>query len=233
MATRRWAVLAAAPIALAGISLSSGAHAASSAGAPVPTQDLLCGMWTTGSDQFSGTSDVDHPSGSSAMGKIYQYHGQTCEQAQSNNESSIGTFTWSISDSNVHAAEAGSSPQAEFGTEHGIANLSTDNNIAAGFNGHITNFDLSSNDNDGDSCTASDGNNRTVYYASGQRDAQNNCSPAGPGNFNTHGGASTGGHFNGKYGTTVYQWGDMTSMSNCKNGSMNYCFEGVIQGFTN
>lgn len=233
MTTRRWALLAATPLALASLAAGTAAvRAGSSAGAPVATQDLLCGQWATGSDQFSGTSDIDHPSGSSSMGKVYTYHGQTCEQA-AKSDSSIGTYTWTISHSNVHAAESGSSPQAEFGTEHGLAALSTDSNQAAGFNGRITNFDLSMNDSDGDACAASDGNNRTVYYASGQRDTANNCSPAGPGNFNTHGGASTGAHFNGKYGSTVYQWGDMTSMSPCQTGSQNYCFEGVIVGFTN
>jgi hypothetical protein len=233
MTTRRWALLAATPVALAGLTVGTAAvRAGSSAGAPVPTQVLLCGMWTTGSDQFSGTSDVDHPSGSSAMGKIYQYHGQTCEQA-AKNDASTGTFTWSISHSYVHAAEAGSAPQAEFGTEHGIATLTTDHSQAAGFNGRITNFDLSSNDNDGDPCVATDGNNRSIFYASGHEDAAENCSPSGPGNFNTHGGASTGDHFNGKYGTTVYQWGDMTSQSPCQQGSTNHCFEGVIVGFTN
>jgi hypothetical protein len=236
MITRRWALLAATPCALAGLTVGTGAvGAATAAGQPVPTQVLLCGTWSTGSDRFGGTSDVDHPSGSSAAGQVYQYHGQNCEQAQQNNESSIGTFSWSISHSNVHAAESGSSPQAEFGTEHGIATLSTDNSQAAGFNGRITNFDLSTNDNDGDPCN-SQGSNRLVYYASGNQDTSGSCSPAGPGNFNTHGGASTGDHFRGNYGTTVYQDNDMSNTSSSCNAalmSQNLCFEGVINGQTN
>jgi len=129
----------------------------------------------------------------------------------------------------------GHGTQAEFGTEHGIATLSTDQSQAAGFNGRVTNFDLSINDNDGDPCTAQ-GFNRSVYYASGNQDTANNCSPGAPGNFNTHGGASTGAHFRGIYGTTVYQDEDTNNVqSQCNQslGSANMCFEGVINGFTN
>jgi hypothetical protein len=237
MTTRRWALLAATPLAAAGFSIGTGgAHATSSAGPPVPTQVLLCGTWSTGSDQFSGTSDIDHPSGSSATGKVYPYHGQNCEAEDGTQpaDSSTGTFTWTISHSNVHDAEAGTGPQAEFGTEHGIASLSTDNQQAAGFNGQIKNFDLSSVDNDGDACN-SQGSNRSVYYASGNQDTSGSCSPAGPGNFNTHGGASTGTHFRGNYGTAVYQDTDTSDTdSSCNsNTSATLCFEGVINGFTN
>jgi hypothetical protein len=233
MTTRRWAMLAAVPLALAGLTMTLGGIRAATAGTPVPTRDLLCGTWMTGSDRFS-SSNIDHPSGSSAMGKVYAYHGQTCEQEENQNDS-IGTFTWTINHSNVHVQEAGSAPQAERGTEHGIAMLSTDNSQTAGFNGHITNFDLSISDKDGDACT-DQGSNRSVFYASGNQDGSGNCSPAGPGNFNTHGGASTGNHFRGNYGTTVYQDEDMSNMMspcNGSTGSTTLCFEGVIIGQTN
>lgn len=235
MTSRRWALLAATPMALAGLAVTvGGTHAQSSAGQPVPTRVLLCGTFTPGTDNFSGASDIDHQNGASSAGNVYAYHGQNCEQEEGQNDS-IGTFTWSITRSNVHAAEAGTAPQAEFGTEHGIATLSTDQNQAAGFNGRVTNFDLSMNDNDGDPCSAQ-GSSRSVYYASGAMDSANNCSPGGPGNFNTHGGASTGAHFRGNYGTTVYQDEDMNNVqSQCNQslGSTNMCFEGVIIGFTN
>ena len=237
MVIRRWSVLAALPVAVAGLTLGlTGSHAAT-AGTPVPVQVLLCGTWATGADQFSGTSDIDHPSGSSSTGKIYPYHGQTCESEDGPTpaDSSTGTYTWTIRHSNVHAVETGSGPQAEFGTEHGTAALSTTQE-AAGLNGQIKNFDLSTNDSDGDSCTASDGSSRSIFYSSGAQDTQNSCSPGGPGNFNTHGGASTGQHFRGNYGSTVYQDTDMTDTdSQCNSGlaSTTKCFEGVINGFVN
>ncbi len=239
MTTRRWALLAATPLAVAGLTVGSGAGAQSAAGKPVPTNVLLCGQFTPGTDNFSGASSIDHQDGATSSGNVYQYHHQTCEQEESTNpnaDSPIGTYTWTVGHSNVHAAEAGSSPQAEFGTEHGIATLSIDGGQAAGFNGRVTNFDLSMNDNDGDPCSASDGSGRSIYYASGNQDTANNCSPGGPGNFNTHGGASTGQHFRGNYGTTVYQDTDSSNTgSNCNSAlaESTMCFEGVINGQTN
>jgi hypothetical protein len=235
MITRRWALFAATPAALAGLSLgTSGVGAGSSAGPRQPTQVLLCGTFMNGSDRAAGSSSIVHPSGSSSMGKIYQFHGQNCEQEENQNDS-IGTYSWTVTVSTVHAEESGTQPQAEFGTEHGAAMLSTDGNQTAGFQGRITNFDLSMNDSDGDPCNAQ-GSNRSIFYASGNRDADNNCSPGGPGNFNTHGGAQDGDHFVAKYGSTVYQDEDMSntaSMCNASLGSSAMCFEAVIQGFTN
>ena len=234
MTSRRWTLLATAPLALAGLSLTIGSsHAQSSAGQPVPTRVLFCGLFTPGSDNVSGASDIDHQNGAHSSGKVYAYHGQNCESEEG--QDGIGTFTWTVTRSNVHAQESGTGPQAEFGTEHGIAALSTDTDQAAGFNGRVTNFDLSINDSDGDACQ-SQGSNRSIYYASGAMDAGNNCSPGGPGNFNTHGGASTGDHFRGNYGTTVYQDEDATNVqSQCNHAlhSTMMCFEGVILGFTN
>lgn len=177
-----------------------------------PTQILLCGTFMPGTDRFT-SSNIDHPSMSSAMGNEYPYSGgtQTCEN---NNASSSGMFTWSISHSNVNTT-------TEKGTEHGIAMLSTDANKNAGFNGHITDYDFGS--------TADVCGNRDIYYASGHQ-FDSSCSPSGPGNFNTHGGAATGDHFNGKYETIVYQ--DDNNM-NCHSGSGMYCFEGIIEGSTN
>jgi len=236
MSTRRWALLAATPLTVAGFTLGTGGtHAQTAAGQPTPAQVLLCGQFTPGTDNFSGSSTIDHQTGASSSGNIYQYHGQTCEQEENQNDS-IGNFTWTVTRSNVHAEEAGTSPQAERGTEHVAVALSIDGGQAAGANGRVGNFDLSINDNDGDACTASDGSNRSIYYASGSQDTQNNCSPGGPGNFNTHGGASTGNHFRGIYGTTVYQDTDATNTgSNCNSAlfESTMCFEGVINGFVN
>lgn len=201
---------------LATSSASAGTTAkASAAGPPAPTSILLCGNFTPGTDRFSGSSDIDHPSGSSAMGMEYQYTGQNCE---TNNGSSIGTFTWTISHSNVNVV-------TELGTEHGIANLSTpDGSFPAGFNGRITNFDFGSAP---DPC-----GNRQIYYASGHQFDPTTCSPSAPGNFNTHGGAATDNHFNGKYGTVVYQLNNNPT-SSCAASGPNYCFQAIIVGQTN
>src|SRR5437588_8217855 len=96
-------------------------------------------MWMTGMDRFSGLSAIDHPSGSSAAGKVYPYTGQNCDNPGKN---SSGTFTWSISHSSVNTV-------SERGTEHGVAMLTNDANKTAGFNGRITNFDFNSSP---DSC---------------------------------------------------------------------------------
>jgi hypothetical protein len=211
------------------LSIGTGAsHADSSAGPPTPTSYLLCGMFTPGAESaFSGNSNVDHPSGASSMGNTYAYTGQNCESEQG--KSGSGTYTWTVTHSNVHVNEPAG--QSEEGTEHGQYALSADHNRAGGFNGHITNFDLSSADNTGDPC----GSSRTIYYASGHQFDSQTCSPSGPGNINTHGGAATGDHFNGKYGTIAYQYDQSGPMNNspCKQGSSNYCFEAILVGQTN
>jgi hypothetical protein len=223
MRRRRWALMAATPAALAGLTIATtGVFAGSSAGKPVAQNELLCGLFTPAADNFSGASNIDHPDGASSAGMSYPYAGQNCE----NPGSSDGNYTWTITHSNVHT---GGGPQDERGTEHVQFALDVNGDHAAGAQGHVTNFDLSSADNVGDPCAP-----RTVYYASGHAyDATGTCSPGSVGNFNTHGGAATGDHFRGNYGTVVYQWGDATSNSPCKNGSPNYCFEGILQGQTN
>jgi hypothetical protein len=215
--------MAASPAALAGLLVATtGAFGASSAGKPVAEQELLCGLFVPAGDNFSGASDIDHPDGSSSAGMTYTYTGQNCESPGS----STGNYQWTVTHSNVHT---GAGPQNERGTEHVQFSMDVNGGQQAGAQGHITNFDLSTADNVGDPC-----GDRTVFYASGHAyDAAGSCSPSSVGNFNTHGGAATGDHFRGNYGTVVYQWGDNTSNSPCKNGSTNYCFEAILEGQTN
>jgi hypothetical protein len=191
-----------------------------------PTNDLLCGLWTQGSDQISGQSSIDHPSGASAMGQQYAYTGQNCESEYNGIggfSTGSGMFTWTVSHSNVNTS-------TERGTEHGLFALSADANKNAGFTGHITNYDFGTPITTvaPDTCS-----NREIYYTSGHAyDASGSCSPSGPGNFNTHGGAATGNHYRGNYGTVVYQ--DQNNMqSPCQAGTSNYCFEATLQGQTN
>jgi hypothetical protein len=215
--------MAATPAALAGLAIATTA-AFGAAGQPVAQQELLCGTIMPAADNFSGASDIDHPDGSTSTGKTYPYANQDCE----NPGSSDGNYQWTITHSNVHAQEAGTSPQAERGTEH--VQFALTNGQQAGAQGRITNFDLSANDNTGDPC----GSNRVVYYASGhQYDEAGSCSPSSVGNFNTHGGAATGEHFRGNYGTVIYQRNDNNTDNPCKTGSMNYCFEAILVGQTN
>src|SRR5947209_19589150 len=76
---------------------ANGAGAA--AGPPAPTAILLCGNFMPGSDRFSGASNIDHPSGSTATGTEYPYTGQNCETE--NGKGGTGMFSWTISHSNV------------------------------------------------------------------------------------------------------------------------------------
>jgi hypothetical protein len=222
MRRRRWALMAATPAALAGLTIATTGVFAGTAGQPVAQKELLCGMFTPAADNFSGASNIDHPDGASSAGKTYPYSGQNCEASQ---PSSDGNYTWTITHSNVHT---GGGAQDERGTEHVQFSMTENGGQAAGAQGHVTNFDLSSADTAGDTCS-----NRTVYYASGHAyDAAGTCSPGSVGNFNTHGGAATGNHFRGNYGTVVYQYGDQTN-SPCPTNSTSYCFEGILQGQTN
>jgi len=223
---RRWALMAATPAALAGLAIATtGAFAGSSAGKPVANQYLLCGLYMPGNvDNFAGSSSEDHPDGSSSTGMTYAYTGQNCESE--NGQSGTGNYTWTITHSNVQTNSG--NPNFERGTEHVQFTMDLTGNRASGAQGHITNYDLSSADNVGDAC-----GNRTIFAASGHAYDPQTCSPSSVGNFNTHGGAETGDHFRGNYGTIVYQWGDSTSQSPCQQGSMNYCFEAILEGQTN
>lgn len=221
---RRWALMAATPAALAGLAIATtGASAGSTAGKPTPNSYLLCGMFVPGnSDNYAGSSTEDHPDGSSTGGTVYPYApGTNCDN---NNASSLGAYTWTIAHSNVQTNPA--NPNYERGTEHVQFTMDVTGNRASGAQGHITNFDFNSGET-GDPCTG----NRTIYYASGHQYDPATCSPSSVGNFNTHGGAETGDHFRGTYGTVVYQWND--NNSNCKPGSGVYCFEAILVGQTN
>lgn len=199
--------------------MSPSAGAGTNAGAPTATNVLLCGMYTAPTDHFSGKSSIDHPTGGGAMGYEYQYaNGDRCTDSDYSGAGSMGMFSWTSEHTNVNTT-------TERGTEHGLAMLSSDMNKNAGFNGRVTNYDF---DDTPDQCSE-----RDIYYASGHSyDATGACSPSGPGNFNTHGGAASGDHFRGMYGTVVYQ-DTNDSMSPCQTGSPSYCFEAILKGQTN
>jgi hypothetical protein len=210
---------------LAALSTSSASSSsASSAGKPVPTDALFCGLWAQGSDRIAGNSNIDHPSGAEAMGQVYDYTGQTCEDEYNSGNFQNGSdmFTWTISHSNVNT-------KTERGTEHGLFTLDSSSPLAAGFNGQVTNYDFTTPITPGE--TPDSNGNRQISYASGHA-YDPSGSGSGAGNFNTHGGAATGEHFRGKYGTIVYQ--DQNNQNSpCQSGSQNYCFEGILQGQTN
>ena len=213
----RWQRLAPVAAATAAVLIALPASAGSSAGQPVKDNSILCGMATKPTDTTSGSSSIDHPTGLSSQGKEYQYNGGNCE---ANNGNSTGNYTWTLSHSNVNLTN-------ERGTEHGLAaqtHLAQSGQVPVGFDGQVTNYDFNEA---GDPC-----GNRTIYYASGHQFDSGTCSASGPGNFNTHGGAATGNHYRGQYGTVIYQYGNMTN-SPCPTGSSNYCFEAILEGQTN
>jgi len=157
-----------------------------------------------------GASDQSHPAPSMFSG-TEQDPAKDC----TSDNSSAGSDTWTIDHSNVNVV-------TERGTEHGI--LQRGNSAPpAGFNGHITDYDRPTAD-----CN-SDG--RSVNYQSGK---DTFCAPSyGPvGNFNTHGGAATGTHYRGNYGTIIFQQDSNTS-HNCDVGSQNYCIQVDLTGQTN
>jgi hypothetical protein len=198
-------------------SSSGKASGAKMSGRPVATNVLLCGTWMQGDDRISGNSAIDHPSGAEAMGRQYDYSGQSCEDEQGN--SGTGMFTWTVGHSTVNV-------NRDRGTEHGAFTLDTTGNRKAGFNGHVTDYGFGTPISAADPKACGD---RQVYYTSGQAYG-NGCSPSGPGNFNTQGGAQLDQHFRGKYGTVVYQDDNNNS---CKTGSQSYCFEAILAGQTN
>lgn len=165
-----------------------------------------------GQDVQEGQSDQDHPT-SSSFSATEQTAGTRC----TNDNSSAGSDNWTIGHSNVNVV-------TERGTEHGI--WQRPSAPPAGFNGHITDYDHQAG---GDPCVDSAG--RTVYYQSG---AETDCPPSyGPvGNFNTHGGAATGQHFRGHYGTIIFQQNSNTSHT-CDVGSQTYCIQVDLVGQTN
>lgn len=188
-----------------------GAFADSAAGQPVDSSTTLCGVGTLGQDVQEGQSNQSHPTSSSFSANEETY-GTQC----TNDNSSAGDDTWTIGHSNVDVV-------TERGTEHGI--WQRPSAPPAGFNGHITDYDRQS----GDACVDQAG--RTVYYQSGK---ETDCAPSfGPvGNFNTHGGAATGQHFRGHYGTIIFQQNSNTSHM-CDVGSQTYCIQVDLFGQTN
>lgn len=192
-----------------------GAYASTAAGQPVDSSVTLCGTGTMGQDVQEGASSQDHPASSSFMANE-----ETAGTQCNSDNSTAGSDNWTIAHSNV-------SLDTERGTEHGI--LQRANGAPpAGFNGHITDYDHQSG---GDPCQDAAG--RTVYYQSG---TQTDCTPSfGPvGNFNTHGGAATGTHFRGNYGTIIFQQNSQNPANhNCDVGSQNYCIQVDLVGQTN
>lgn len=201
----------AAPAVMVGLALATfGVHATTSAGKPVSRSLTLCGVGSVGAAQPEGASNQDHPS-ASTFTATQQPYGTTCTSSNS----SAGSDTWKILHSNVDTV-------TERGTEHGTLLLAA-STAAAGFDGHITDFDLPQ----GDPCS-SDG--RDVYYQSGTETA---CPPSsGPvGNVDTHGGASTGQHFWGTYGTLIFQ--ENSNNSPCPVGGATYCIQVDLSGQSN
>ena len=198
--------------------------AVGASGPPTSLKVLLCGT-TSGfsGDRVSGQSSIDHPSGLSATGDEFAYTGQNCRDEAGN--SSSNRFSWTIRQDNVNLV-------TERGNEHADAattTLAQTGSFANGFDGHVYEYDLPN----GDFATCQDSSH--VYYASGHA-FDSACSVgSGPGNFNTEGGASTGNHYNGKYGTLIYRWGNgITDQSQCPtNQSTTYCFEAIIIGQIN
>lgn len=188
-------------------------------GPPTSVQVLLCGT-TTGFAAYptSGNSSIDHPTGLQASGSEYAYTNQNCQ----NHGSSNGTFTWTIARDNVNTV-------SEHGTEHADAAmtmLSQTTGFPSGFDGGVYEFDLPS----GDATTCS--GNRSVFYASGHAFDTTCAVGSAPGNFNTEGGAASGQHYNGKYGTLIYQESN-NMMSSCPSGGSMYCFQAIIEGQIN
>jgi hypothetical protein len=203
------------------------AAASASAGPPAATQVLLCGTTAAfAAYPQSGNSSIDHPTGLQAMGQEYEWQpGMDCENR--GNAQSVGTFTWTVRQANVNVA-------TERGNEHADASVTTlasTGSFANGFDGQLVDYDLQNSDGDPFAC----GNGAQSYYGSGHIGGfDSGCSGIGslPGNFNTEGGAASGDHLNGKYGTLVYKDSNDTSCSSSGN-SGTFCFEAIIVGRQN
>ena len=194
-----------------GAMLASGASATK----PVDNSTTLCGVGNAPTAVSDGQSSEDKFGGATFTAKQYAA-GTQCD----NNNSSAGGSSWTIGHGNV-------STSTERGTEHGqylLENTTTQ----GGFNGHVTEWDFAGS-SDGDTC---DSSGRTVYYQSGKATY---CTPSfGPvGNFNTHGGAATGEHFRGNYGTIIFQENGTLPGGPCDVGSDNYCIQVDLNGQTN
>ena len=204
-----------------GAMLASGAYAGgpNAAGKPQPDQRTLCG---------AGNAPQVAPDGTSSESK-FGGAGFTASETKglsecTGDETASTTDTWTIGHGNVNTTDG-----SERGTEHGQYTL-TGSPRSGGFNGHVTDFDFGSAP-----CHESD-TNRVVYYESGtENDAAHGCPPDfGPvGNFNTHGGAQTGDHFRGTYGTLIFQTdGDPNSKCDDHQQAV-YCIQVQLDGQTN
>ena len=197
-----------------GAMLASGATAGT-AGQPQDSSTTICGVGTAPSAVSDGQSAEDKFGPGSFTGNE-ESPGTTCTA----DNSSTGSSTWTIGHGNVNTG-------TERGTEHGQYVLSGDvNTPQGGFNGHVTDWDFPQSE-----CT--DGNGRHVNYQSGKA---TDCTPSfGPvGNFNTHGGAATGQHFRGNYGTIIFQQSTSTGLPGpCDPGSQSYCIQVDLVGQTN
>jgi hypothetical protein len=223
--TRRWGLIAAMPAAVTGIAVATlGVHAGT-AGKPTAVPALLCGLWvqSDSTQNVSGNSNQDHFDGADVSGGQYYTPDPTHQKCQDEYKmdgsgsftSGSQTFTWKINHSNVDV-------QRERGTEHGQFVLSGSSTWEAGFQGQISEFDFATAI--AAPADPTDNGTITIYYMSGQ--------PGGAGNFNTHGGAATGQHYRGNYGTIVYQ-DDNNNNSPCPKGKSNYCFQALLSGFVN
>jgi hypothetical protein len=201
------------PTAVCGLAIATyGGFAASSAGQPTPEQVTLCGVGTATAQHIEGSSNQDHPSPSSFTATQVAYGTQCTAQ-----NSAPGSNSWDILHSNADVV-------TERGTEHGEFLLQSSSN-EAGFDGHITDYDLQPG---GDPCVDAAG--RSVFYQSGtETDCPTSFGPVG--NFNTHGGAQTGQHFRGTYGTIIFQ--QNSNQHTCDVGTQMYCIEVNLTGQTN
>ena len=195
--------------------LATGASAGPTAGKPVDNSFTICGTGNAPQAVSDGQSSESKFGGGMFSGNKADYAPGSCNS----DNSSSGGSTWTIGHGNVNT-------DTERGTEHGQY-LLEGTSTPGGFNGHVTDWDF----NGGDACQDAAG--RTVYYQSGNL---TDCAPSfGPvGNFNTHGGAATGEHFRGTYGTIIFQQDSSNPTShNCDVGSDNYCIEIDLTGQTN
>jgi hypothetical protein len=196
-----------------GAIMAGGALAGPNAGKPVDTSTTVCGVGNAPMATADGQSNEDKFGGAMFTGNE-QPAGTPCDESNSG----PGQSTWTIGHGNVNTV-------TERGTEHGQY-LLEGTTTQGGFNGHVTDWDF----NGGDACVDAAG--RSVFYQSGK---ETDCAPSfGPvGNFNTHGGAATGEHFRGNYGTIIFQKKSTTGTGPCEPGSSNYCIQVDLVGQTN
>ena len=181
-------------------------------------------MWlqSDSMDSQAGASNQDKVHGGDISGgQAYTYDSSdsSCQQEYNSNGNGFKpastnpqTFTWKVTHSMVNVS-------TERGTEHGLFTLQNTSAWAAGFNGHINDYDFPTSIA-GFTTPRSDatGTTQTDWYESA-------------GNFNTHGGAESGAHYRGNYTVLIYQ--DSQNNSPCMPNSQNYCFQAITDGQVN